>query len=397
MLSADLFDTALLYILLLAAVALGWTLGYRYAQQGKKVNYPDWIPSVDYLLAESNDAALEKLIKIDQMDDEAIDLLLKLGKSLRDKGELDRAMHLHQKLFARADLERSALYAIQFELACDYSAAGLLDRAERILRELLAAKGRNSDRAATLLIELLEEEGEWSNILELYKDKKLPSTARLNRRVSHAVCELAERALKKSDFLEVQQLCKQALKIDSACARAYVVQGDLAFGQSEHREAVRCYLKAAEIDESSVVSVVERMTEAFSVSGDKEGLKTHLHDQWARTGYVPALMASMGVVVTQGTPEEAVSKILDELRLRPSNQGFLALAELIVTQRQQLDKSQLLQLYDILRGIVAAEPKFVCSNCGFKAKEPHWRCPSCKDWASIRPFVPSPAQKKPDL
>ena len=113
MLSADLFDTALLYILLLAAVALGWTLGYRYAQQGKKVNYPDWIPSVDYLLAESNDAALEKLIKIDQMDDEAIDLLLKLGKSLRDKGELDRAMHLHQKLFARADLERSALYAIQ--------------------------------------------------------------------------------------------------------------------------------------------------------------------------------------------------------------------------------------------------------------------------------------------
>ena len=64
MLSAELFDTALLYILLLAAVALGWTLGYRYAQQGKKVNYPDWIPSVDYLLAESNDAALEKLIKI---------------------------------------------------------------------------------------------------------------------------------------------------------------------------------------------------------------------------------------------------------------------------------------------------------------------------------------------
>ena len=397
MLSAELFDTALLYFLLLAAVALGWTLGYRYAQQGKKVNYPDWIPSVDYLLAESNDAALEKLIKIDQMDDESIDLLLKLGKSLRDKGELDRAMHLHQKLFARADLERSALYAIQFELACDYSAAGLLDRAERILRELLAAKGRNSDRAATLLIELLEEEGEWSNILELYKDKKLPATARLNRRVSHAVCELAERALKKSDFLEVQQLCKQALKIDSACARAYVVQGDLAFGQNEYREAIRCYLKAAEVDESSVLSVVEKLSAAFKYSSDYSGLKQHLTEHWIKTGYVPALVASMNVEGSEALPESAVSELLLELKKRPSNQGFLALAEVVLSHRQQLDKSQLLQLYDILRGIVASEPKFVCSSCGFKAKEPHWRCPSCKDWATIKAFVPQPVHQKPEL
>jgi len=273
MLSADMFDTALLYILLLAAVALGWTLGYRFAHQAKKVSYPDWIPSVDYLLAESNDAALEKLIKIDQMDDESIDLLLKLGKSLRDKGELDRAMHLHQKLFARADLQRSALYSIQYELACDYSAAGLLDRAERILRELLASGGHNSDRAATLLIELLEEEGEWGDILALYRDKQLPSGARLERRISHATCELAEKALRRSDYLEVQKLCKQALKIDSGCARAFVVQGELAYGQNEYREAIRCYLRAAEIDENSIVRTVDHLSEAFRASGDTEGLK----------------------------------------------------------------------------------------------------------------------------
>ena len=113
-------DSALIYILLLAGVALGWTLGYRYATQSKLPEYPDWIPSVDYLLAESNDLSLEKLLNIEQIDDGSMDLFLKLGRSLRDKGELDRATHLHQRLFARPDLERSAMHSIQLELALDY-------------------------------------------------------------------------------------------------------------------------------------------------------------------------------------------------------------------------------------------------------------------------------------
>ncbi|GAA6145711.1 tetratricopeptide repeat protein [Thalassolituus maritimus] len=397
MLSAELFDTAILYVLLLAAVALGWTLGYRYAQQSKKQDYPDWIPSVDFLLAESNDSALENLLKIDQLDDDSIDLLLKLGKSLRDKGELDRAMHLHQKLFARADLERSALYAIQFELACDYSSAGLLDRAERILRDLLEAKGHNRDKAALLLIELLEEEGEWQNIIDLYREKMLPQGSRLSRRVAHAACERAEHAVRQSDFLTVQKLCKQALKIDSGCARAHIVLGDLAYSQNEYREAIRCYLKAAEVDDSSVLSVVEKLSAAFKYSSDYSGLKQHLTEHWIKTGYVPALVASMNVEGSDALPESAVSELLLELKKRPSNQGFLALAEVVLSHRQQLDKSQLLQLYDILRGIVASEPKFVCSSCGFKAKEPHWRCPSCKDWATIKAFVPQPVHQKPEL
>ncbi len=81
-----MMDSALVYILLLTGVALGWTFGYRFAQQGKKSEKPDWIPSIEYLLAESNDASLAKLLNVDQIDDDAIDLFLKLGRSLREKG-----------------------------------------------------------------------------------------------------------------------------------------------------------------------------------------------------------------------------------------------------------------------------------------------------------------------
>lgn len=392
--SAEMFDMALLYILLLAAIALGWTLGYRFANQAKKTDYPDWIPSVDYILAESNDASLEKLLNVDQLDDDSVDLFLKLGKSLRDKGEIDRAMHLHQRLFARADLDRSVIHSIQLELAYDYSAAGLLDRAERILRELLEAKGHNTEHVAALLIELLEEEAEWRDILDLYTAKKLPGGADLSRRVAHAACELAERSLKKGEYLEVQQLCRQSLKIDSRCARAYVVSGDLAYGQQEFREAVRCYLKAAEVDQQAVVRILDKMIDAFAKVGDTEGLLNQLQRHWSNSHYIPTLTAYIETLASEKNSDEATVRLLKELENSPSNQGFLTLAELVVKHRQQLDKSQLLQVYDILRRIVAAEPKFVCSSCGFKAKEPHWRCPTCKDWATVKAFVPQPPLTK---
>lgn len=391
-----MFDTALLYILLFAAIALGWTLGFRYATQGRKRQYPDWIPSVDYLLAESNDASLEKLIKIDQLDDDSTDLLLKLGKSLRDKGDISRAMQLHQRLFARPDLERSTVHCIQYELACDYAAAGLFDRAERILRELLDQGGHNQEEAASLLVELLEEEGDWADVLALYQEKKLPG-ATLARRVAHASCELAQRALKKDDYLEVHRLCRQATKVDPKCARAHVVLGSLAYSQGEYNEAIRCYLKAGEIDDQSIIRTLPELASSFAKIDDSRGLKEHLKNLWDTTHYVPVLLECIRVIATEGDADEAVTQLLVELNNAPSNQGFLALAELVVGHRLQLDKSQLLQLYDILRGIVAGEPKFVCGNCGFKAKEPHWRCPSCKDWATVKAYVPQPAQNKPEL
>jgi len=392
-----MMDSALVYILLLTGVALGWTFGYRFAQQGKKSEKPDWIPSIEYLLAESNDASLAKLLNVDQIDDDAIDLFLKLGRSLREKGEADRAIHLHQALFARADLPRSTLHLLELELALDYSCAGLLDRAEKLYVELLESKGRVHEQASRYLVELLEEEGEWQRIFDLHKQRKFASLDLLDRRISHAVCELAERAVARGDYLETQNLCRQALKIDSRCARAFVVLADMAYHQGEYREAIRCYLKAVDLDDQALVRILDRLVLAFKAVDDSKGLKEHLQRHWNLTHYVPALIATMESLASEEGPNQAIPQLLAELKNHPSNQGFFALVELVVQHRQQLDKSQLLVVYDILRRIVASEPKFVCTNCGFKAKEPHWRCPSCKNWSTATAFVPAPPMAKLDL
>ncbi|ASP40385.1 hypothetical protein CHH28_17630 [Bacterioplanes sanyensis] len=382
-------DSALMYLLLLAGVAIGWGFGYRFARQSKPPE-PDWIPNVELLLAEANDIALERFLSVPHIDDEALDLLLKLGRSLREKGEADRAIHLHQSLFARTDLPKHSMQALEFELAVDYAHAGLLDRAERLFLELLESKGRVQEKAAFALVELYEEEGDWVQILELYRRKLLPHDDGLNRRVAHAACELADKARHQGDFLELHKLCKQALKVDSHCARAFVVQGDLAHSQGELREAIRCYLRAVEVDGQSIIHVLEPMVDCFRQLGDFDGLSRYLGEHWRSTQYVPALIAQLECDAEQGDASASISQLLQELSHQPSNQGFFALVELVMRHRQQLDKSQLMLVYGILRRIVESEPRFVCNHCGFKATEAHWRCPSCKSWSTLGAFATQP-------
>jgi lipopolysaccharide biosynthesis regulator YciM len=392
-----MMDSALIYVLLLLGIAIGWTLGYRFARQAKKSTPDDWMPSVEDLLAQAGDVSLERLLNVSSLDDDSIDLFLKLGKTLREKGEVDRAIHLHQSLFARTDLSKTTLQTLELELAIDFSYAGLLDRAERLFSELLDAKGRVREKASSHLVELYEEEGEWQEIYDLYLNKKIHISPLLARRVSHAVCELAESAVVAGDFLEAQKLSRAALKIDSACARAFVVSGNMAFSQKEYHEAVRCYLRAVEIDSQALISILDPLVDSFKHVGDAGGLLNHLSRHWKETHYVPALVAKIDCLAEGQGPEVAIGSLLQELQNQPSNSGFFSLVEMVVRHKQQLDKSQLLILYDILRRIVENEPKFICKNCGFKAKEPHWRCPSCKNWATVASFVPTAQKAKLDI
>lgn len=381
-----MMESGLVFTLLFVGVASGWILGYRYAKQKRRKETVNYVPSMEFLLAEANDNALEQLLNVRSINQDALDLYLKLGRTLRDKGEVERAIHLHQSLFARTDLDKIALQRVELELAIDYARAGLNDRAENLLCKLLDSKGAIYDQASLYLIELYEEEGEWQNILDLYQNKRLQGT-RNQHRVAHAVCQLAECAHRNKAYLETQKLCRVAQKIDSHNARPWVILANMAFLLDEPREAIRCYLRAIELNANATVHVIDNMVSAFQQIKDISGLDTYLEKHWKQSQFVPALVAKTHALVEQQGIEPGIQYLLRELYQYPTNVGFLALVELVVKHRLQLEKSQLLVLYDILRRIVASEPKFVCNHCGFKAQEPEWRCPSCKSWSTMGPFV----------
>ncbi len=379
-----MIESLLVFLLVLTGTAAGWFLGRRSAKSATARQSPDWIPSVELIFSQNSDVALKRLVSAQSLDDDMVEIFLKLGKSLREKGEVERAIHLHQNLFARTDLNKQILQELELELALDYSAAGLHDRAERLLIELLASKGKVQEKAAITLLQIMEEEGERQNILELSQQRKFPSQAAIQKRIAHAACELAVRSSARGDYIETRQLCRQALKADSRCARAYVVLGDMAFHQHEFNEAIRCYLKALDLDSGSIIALLDSLVESFRQLEDLQGLLAHLQRHDVALEYVPALVAKAEALASEKDTDTALQTFIEDLEAHPSYSGYVAMLGLILTFQRQLTESQAQGVYGMLQRIRAEEPAYVCGHCGFKARQFHWRCPSCSDWASLK-------------
>lgn len=373
-----------IYALLLVAIACGWLLGRFQGRRSATLRMSrDTLPSIDFLLAENNDRALDRLLDVEDISDEAVELYLNLGRIFRDKGQTEKSIQLHQNLFARTDLSDKAQLDVELELATDFLKSGLLDRAERLLCDLLLEEGHARGQAAGLLVQLYEEEKEWSAILKLYKSSKLPDIPDISSRVAQAACEYANELFLGGDFLESHKFLKFAIKVNPLCARANVIFAQVAASQHEYHEAIRCYLKALKQDSNVMLAVLPKMAECFIELGDLQGLDQQLSLHWQNNHDVEVLVTRVKLLADQNFQQQAIEILLTELFQHPSNQGFFALVEMVVDHKAALNTSQLMSVYDILRRIVETESKYLCRSCGFKAMEHHWRCPSCKNWSSF--------------
>src|SRR5437667_504483 len=135
-------------LIFLICIAFAWLLGYRTRpkeEPTRKINLPrDYLIGLNFLLNEETDKAVDIFIKMLEVDSNTVETHLAVGKLFRRRGEVERAIRIHQNLIARPQLERIYREQSLFELGQDYLSAGMLDRAERIFLELVAAKSRSA-------------------------------------------------------------------------------------------------------------------------------------------------------------------------------------------------------------------------------------------------------------
>src|SRR5258705_4907846 len=95
-----------------------------------------YFKGLNFLLNEQPATAIEAFIEVVKVDPQTVELHFALGNLLRRRGEIERAIRMHQNLVERADLREDQKRSALFELAQDYLKAGLLDRAEELFTKL---------------------------------------------------------------------------------------------------------------------------------------------------------------------------------------------------------------------------------------------------------------------
>jgi lipopolysaccharide biosynthesis regulator YciM len=394
-----------LFTLIVIAIAAGWVLG-RYGRNlwrpstakssaaKSAVNSASFYRGLDFLANEESGEAVEVFIQSLDINPETLELHLALGNLLRRKGEVDRAIRVHQNLLAKPAPNIDSRY-IQLELARDFVAAGLLDRAEQTLLELVAAGGDLRIRAAGLLVEIYQSEREWDKAIDA-GTWLVPADTRKRRRsladetrisLAHFHCEIAEQALQQKNMTKVRLHLRQALRADRHCVRASLLEGRMWLAQQQPRRAIRAVRKVEFQRADMLPETIPLLIDAFAQLDDRRALAELLQrwvDKYPRSSLVLALTAEREK--EQG--DIAAAKLLaEQLKTRPSLRGLNQLIEYHLQHADGRAQENLGLLKTLISTLVVSKPVYQCDHCGFSGQQLHWLCPGCKKWGHIKPIA----------
>jgi lipopolysaccharide biosynthesis regulator YciM len=195
-------STFLLAGLFLLLAAAGWAMG-RFGERDEEQPPPplniDYLKGLNFLLNEQTDQALEHFLEMVRVDDKTIETHFALGSLFRRRGEVDRAIRIHQNIIARPDLAAEQRDQALHALAKDYLHAGLLDRAENLFVRL-SQGSRYQVQALESLCRIYEQEKEWERAIDAAEKLEVLGGRSLALQVAHYYCELAEAASHHNDY-----------------------------------------------------------------------------------------------------------------------------------------------------------------------------------------------------
>src|SRR4051812_43828081 len=132
---------------------------------------PHYILGLNFLVANQIDLAIEELTQAASLDAAALEVHMILGNLYREKGQVGKAITVHQGLLQRPRLGKLEHAYVLLCLGLDYKRGGFVDRALEAFNEALRLDPQNEDPLLNLQ-KLHEEQHQW---LEGY-DKHQPLT-----------------------------------------------------------------------------------------------------------------------------------------------------------------------------------------------------------------------------
>lgn len=367
--------------------ALGWAaarVDIRHVMHESRAVPRSYFKGLNYLLNEQPDKAIEAFLEVARMDPDTLELHFALGALFRRRGELDRAIRIHQNLVDRADLAQEPRMKALYELGQDFFKAGLLDRAEEVFRRL--ETGVHARDALRHLLEIQMLTKDWAQAIQTAGRLEKMGCPALNADVAHFHCELAAAAALKGNEEEARRQLEAALAQNRRSARAWIMLGDLEAQAGRDDAAIAHWRRIEESNPAFLPLVAERLMQAHGRLGrGGEGLEL-LRAYLERRPSADLLhLLFQSVADTRGW--EAARQVAgEELKRNPSLRAlddFLQASNAVAPQAEYRVENQLAQ--DLVHRQVSRDANYLCGNCGFKARQFFWQCPACAHWESIAP------------
>lgn len=256
----------LLFLLLPIAAAYGWYMGRRSAQQDKQQNADrlsrEYVTGVNFLLSNQQDKAVDLFLDMLKEDSSAFEAHLTLGNLFRSRGEVERAIRIHQSLVESASLSFEQRLLATQQLGRDYMAAGVYDRAENMFLQLTdEVDFKNS--AYQSLLSIYQLTSDWHKAIDVAtKLVKLGNNA-LREDIAQFYCELALQQLGSDDLDAGLNLLNKAEQADKNCARVSIMKGRIYIEKNAYDKAIASLKQVYQQDRELVTETLPLLYECY--------------------------------------------------------------------------------------------------------------------------------------
>jgi lipopolysaccharide biosynthesis regulator YciM len=382
---------ALHLLLLPIAATFGWYVGKRdrVASQVSHQLRRDYFQGLSYLINDQSDQAVDVFIKLSEVDSDTAEIHLALGYLFRQRGEVDRAIRIHQNLLARPELDKRYHVQALFALGQDYFRAGVLDRAEQIFLELAALKEDwNEERQNSLnfLLRIYQQEKAWLKAIDITRKISAQTGETTDTVMAQFCCELAEQEAGKGQFARALEHLHQAISTDPHCVRANLIAGRLAYQTKHYAEAIRHYQNVKVQDIHFIPEIISPLCQCYHELGKEEDLIEYLQKCLQEFPNIFLVLTVANYLQRLRGEQTAIEFIAQHIKNDASLRGLNHLITSYLQTSQDKPAAKLTLLKGIIQQLAENKSTYRCVHCGFSAPMLSWSCPSCHQWTTIRPM-----------
>lgn len=367
------------WVFVLAALVIGILAGHfgwgkRWPSTLSKL-HPDYLTGLDYLVTEQTDRALDMFLKLMDANAETIETHFALGSLYRRRGEVERAIRIHQNLLARKELASEHREQALLALAQDYLRAGVLDRAEGLFQQVSEVP-RLRASALDALRGVYERQHDWQQALGTYRQLARIKAAPARTVAAHYLCELASVSIERGDIESARHWLRDAQTEATPFPRAALLLAKIA-EQEQHPDLAVQLIRQALADSPTLLQ--EELPHLLKLVGlaERDAILAELvaqtelrdFDELKRLVFA-AIAADLGAAAPLRTSIEKV---------------FSHDPTLQAVWRE--GPTQSARIAQEIGALLAQAEKYRCNECGFSGRNFYWHCPACHSWDSFEAYA----------
>lgn len=343
---------------------------------------------LNFLLSDEPDKAIEAFVNVVRINSETVEIHLSLGNLFRSRGEVGRAIRIHQNLIARPNLSDAYRTSALYALAEDYRQGGFVDRAVDAYRRVLDLDA-NHRKALSGLQALHENEGRWDKALEVLRRLVRVTGEDDPRREAHLLIKIGleqTRVVGEGAANPGIEWFRKAIRVYPGCVEAFRLLGEAQLAQGKVKAAIQSFATLKKNRPSHFFMLVESLKRAFAQKGDVEGFESCMRDAVNAPSASPRLIVLWSrELQARNRTIEAVDVLLKGYSRYP---GSVVIARLLIRLLEHLNREEeaLGVAVRCLDHLSSRQPGFQCAQCGFQSQDIYWKCPQCHRWDAMEPM-----------